>query len=591
MSRIRVLPDHLVNQIAAGEVVERPVSVVKELLENSLDAGAKSIAIDIESGGRRRIKVADDGEGLDSDDAVLAFERHATSKLTEGSDLGKISTLGFRGEALPAIAAVSRLTLRSSRDGASGVLVEVEGGRIKRVEQTGHPRGTTLEVRDLFFNTPARGKFLRSPPTELAHISELVSSYAVTIPWVRVTLTHDRRQLMEAVPVAEETQRVSQLFGSLWADAIPVKARAGPVSIRGLIAPPARTAATRRMQHLYVNGRLVKDRLVAHAVAAATEDFLPKGRHAALFLFVSCPAAEVDVNVHPTKAEVRFADTRRVHDLVKDGIGRALRSAMPITPMRSPYVESSREAEAPPAWRDTAGRGRQEIHEAALGYLEGAGSPGPYEARTHHVAPSAGAVHQREVVGAGPVALAHYRESYILASDESGLLILDQHAAHERILYERLLEGAGSSTEFPRQALMFPVTITPPRALAHRLQKVAEELNELGFLSEPFGEGTLVVRDVPGVLDPGDPTDLVSDLLEQMIDEDASEASLPRKNRLLAAVACHAAIKVRMPLTHEKMNYLIKELFRTASPLKCPHGRPAMLRFSHESIQRGFDRR
>ncbi len=590
MSRVHVLPDHMINQIAAGEVIERPASVVKELFENALDAGARSIAVDVEGGGRRRIRVADDGEGLDRDDALLALERHATSKLSSIADLARIGTLGFRGEALPAIAAVSRLVLQSSRDGLSGTRVEVDGGRIREVVDAGHPKGTTIEVRDLFFNTPARAKFLRSPSTEMGHISDLVSSYAVSNPGLNVKLTHEGRDLLEAPPADDLAGRVRRLHGRDWGEAIPIESERGGLRVRGLIAPPARSAASRRMQHLYVNGRLVRDKLISHAVASACESLIPKGRHAAIFLFLSCPLDAVDVNVHPAKAEVRFRDSHAVHDLVRQAVENALRGGLPITPLGQTAATGGQEDATAIVAEASSTRASHAVHEAARRYLESA------DAGQARMAERGGGLSERlsrerggALVG-GAVALAHYRESYIVAADEEGLLLIDQHAAHERILYERLLESGQSEA---RQALMFPVAAAVPRSLGLRLDETAQHLAALGILAEPFGQDTLLVRETPSSLGTVDLPGLLTDLLDLMAEDSplADAAGVLRREKLLATMACHAAIKVHTPLTGEKMNYLIKELFRTASPLKCPHGRPAVLRYSHEAIERGFERR
>ncbi|HZI93998.1 MAG TPA: DNA mismatch repair endonuclease MutL [Patescibacteria group bacterium] len=576
MSRIRVLPDHLINQIAAGEVIERPASVVKELLENAVDAGATSIVIDIEGGGRRRIRVADDGEGLGSDDILLALERHATSKLGAASDLGRIVTLGFRGEALPAIASVSRLTVTSCRDGG-GTRVDVEAGRILQVAPAGHPQGTTMDVRDLFFNTPARAKFLKSPQTELGHISDLVAACSIAIPAIAVTLSHESRRLVEATAGGDQAERIRQVFGPEWGEALCFRSSIGAYEVRGFLLPPSAAASTRRSQHLYVNGRLVRDRLVNHAIMSACQAFLPKDRHVAVFLFIECEPEAVDVNVHPAKAEVRFADSRAVHDLVRDAIGGALRGEMPITALGIGASGRSSEAFELLAVRE----GPSQYTPRSMG--ETAPTTTPVPAAGTPVLPAMGDI---------ATVLAHYRESYIVAADRDGLLIIDQHAAHERILYEKLVrqsldDGAG------QQELLFPFAARLPRRLAPLISDVVEELGRLGLGAEPFGEETLKITRAPAILDAPSLPGLVDDLLRQMEGAESvgGGAGLPRMEKSLATVACHAAIKVRMPLTLEKMNYLIKELFRTENPLKCPHGRPTVLQFSQLAIERGFDRR
>ncbi|MGH9867573.1 MAG: DNA mismatch repair endonuclease MutL [Candidatus Polarisedimenticolia bacterium] len=565
MSRIRILPDHLINQIAAGEVVERPASVIKELLENALDAGAVSVSIGLQGGGRRAILVADDGGGMARDEVLLALERHATSKIAGPEDLDRIGTLGFRGEALPAIASVSRLTLTSSTDGERGTRVEVEGGVIRASGPAGHPRGTTVDVRDLFYNTPARAKFLRSSETELGHILGMVTALAAATPSLRLRLSQDDRVLVEAPPAADLRARVVSLFGAEWEDAFEVSEQRGPVSIVGLIAPPEAAASSRRMQHLYVNGRLVRDRLLGHAVGAACESFLPRGRHARLFLFITCPPDAVDVNVHPTKAEVRFRDGRSMHDLLHGAVLHTLETARPFVEMRP--------AVPPAGFEVNLGEPR------ATGWETLYRPPDPPEA-TFPVLDGIDTVAE---------ALAHYRESYIVAADGEGLLLIDQHAAHERILFEILIRSSEPGGGEPLQDLLFPLTVPVPVSLRPTLEDLAARLESLGFAAEPFGEGMLAVRSVPALLGDRDPGRLVADLLEQIAAEpETPGGSIPARERLLATVACHAAIKVRMPLTMEKMNYLIKELFRTETPMKCPHGRPSVLRFTHRDIERGF---
>jgi DNA mismatch repair protein MutL len=589
MSRIRILPDTLINQIAAGEVIERPSSVVKELLENALDAGARSLVITIEGGGRRRIRVADDGEGMTRDDALLAIERHATSKLAAASDLGRIATLGFRGEALPAIASVSRLTLTSSCDGTTGICVEIEGGALRSCRPAGHPRGTTMDVRDLFYNTPARAKFLKSHATELGHIVELVSAYAVTSPAIRMQLVHEGRDLIHASPVADERARVMDLFGPDWEQALDVVASRGEMTVRGLIAPPEGGGSSRRAQHVYVNGRLVRDRLLGHAVSSACEGFLPRGRHAEVFLFLACPLESVDVNVHPAKAEVRFRDPRAAHDLVQAAVLDAMRQARPFTaaPATAPMTPHGSPLPSPPRdlAPDRARSAASTIWQESAWDIAVSETPSSSGCGT---APALGTPDGMAGVAAGAVALAHYRESYIVAADSDGLLLVDQHAAHERILFERLMTPVEGGAE-PRQDLMFPATVAAPPVLKPRLEEACERLLSLGFTAEPFGEGLLLVRSVPGLLGSADPVRLVKDLLDQIAAAPEESPGAPgARERLLATVACHAAIKVRMPLTTEKMNYLINELFRTDTPLKCPHGRPAVLRWAHRDLERGF---
>jgi len=579
MSRIRVLPDTLINQIAAGEVIERPAAAVKELIENALDAGARSLRVEIEAGGRRRIRIADDGTGMDHDDAVTAFERHATSKLASVSDLHAIVTLGFRGEALPAIASVSRLVMTTSPDGRSGTRVEIEGGRMRQVSAAPHPRGTTVEVRDLFFNTPARARFLRAASTELGHVSELVAACALSNPALNVTLMHEGRTLLSAPPSGDSRQRARQVLGEAWAGATPLSGRSGGLVVSGLLAPLSEAAGTRRQQYLYVNGRLVKDPLMAHAIGAAAASILPRGRHAALVLHLQCPAEAVDVNVHPAKAQVRFADPRAVHALIESSVQAGLRGAGAISPLVA----------------DMPARA-VEIHEAVRSYMgsqgdtpEAAGPAGRHpETRSHRESDAPGG--PQLSLHPEPVALGHFQESYIIAADASGLLLVDQHAAHERILYEQMRGPMERRLELERQRLLFPVTLPVPRVLAGDPLLMSAMLERFGFGCEPFGEATLAIREAPALLGSADPLAVAAALLEQMAGdpEGARSPDLPGFWKIVATIACHAAIKVRMPLSPDKMNYLISELFRTSAPLTCPHGRPSVVRFGLDQIERSF---
>ena len=595
MPSVRVLPDHLINQIAAGEVIERPASVVKELVENALDAGARTIDVAIEAGGRSRIRVADDGSGMNREDAILSLQRHATSKLSADSDLGSIATLGFRGEALPAIASVSRLTLSTSADGATGTRIETAGGSGPVVSGAGHPRGTTVDVRDLFFNTPARAKFLKTAGTEMGHIVDAVSGLAAALPDVAFSVTHEGRRILDAPRTTGIQQRLRQIDGAAWRQAVGFDASSRGVRAHGFVLRPEETSSARRNQRIHVNGRVVRDRLIGHAILAACEAFLPRGRYPAAALFIECPPGAVDVNVHPAKAEVRFRDPRGVHEFVKETLVAALAEALPVTPMALPAPdgaaslhEAVRRYAARAEGQDAIGREAGRLRSGA-----GASSGDSHEAPAGEAAArtrSAGAEAPGPALFGGPVALAHYRQSYIVAQDDEGLLLVDQHAAHERILFDRLVADLERGQP-ERQDLLFPVTIVAPRRSMERLADLAAELTALGFAAEPFGEDTLVVRGVPAAIERSDPVPLIEELLDRMDEEEPPDGGpLGRRERLVATVACHAAVKVRMPLTPEKMNYLISALFRTRIPLKCPHGRPAVVRFAHQQIERSFDR-
>ena len=578
MGRIRILDERTANQIAAGEVVERPASVVKELAENALDAGATEIRIRIARGGVEEIRVLDDGEGMDSRDLLLAVERHATSKLTRLEDLSALGTLGFRGEALPSIASVSVLTLESCPGAAGeGQRLRVEGGSVSPPESVGHPRGTTVTVRSLFFNAPARRKFLRAASTETGHVADVVSRIALAHFDRRFFLEADGKTLLDAPPAAHRGERVRQIFGPGTADQlIRFERRAGPYRVSGFASRPDFTRSSTRDQWLFVNGRAVRDRGILHAVSGAYHTLLPRGRHPFVLIFLEVPADRVDVNVHPAKWEVRLADSGAIHELVRHAIRSALEEERPLARLDGL-------APAPVAAPPVSGSGWRENHfRTAV----------PEESwEFSRDVPAATALF--DAAGGGPgslVPLGQYRESYILASDEEGLVIVDQHAAHERVLYEQILREAQQGN-VGRQALLFPLTLETDPARARRIEEGREDLEGLGFLLEPFGPRTFLVREVPALLGQADPESLLRDLADDLEGGTGPGALEKVRDRLAATTACHAAVKVDFPLTPEKMSYLLQELLRTSSPMTCPHGRPVLLRLPHRELEKSFRRR
>ena len=572
MGRIRVLDDQIANRIAAGEVVERPASAVKELVENALDAGATRVDILLEDGGRRRIVVADDGHGMDRDDALLALERHATSKLTRFEDLDVIGTLGFRGEALPSIASVSRMLVRTAAEVGQGTEIEIRGGRIASVNDHARGRGTTIEVGGLFFNVPARRKFLRAAATELAHAARIVGQLALTRPEVRFQLTHGDRTLLEAAPAATLAERVAQVFGrERTQPMIPFEAGDGTVRVFGLAGRPVEASPRRDAQHFFVNGRLVTDRTLAHAVSEAYGQTVARGLHAALVLFVEVGPSEVDVNVHPQKTEVRFARASAIHDAVRDAVASALakEGVVPtFAELRTPAAAFASGgpiavAEPPRAWPPTAPAERSFLDADA-----DAAEPG-------RVA----------------VPLAQYRESYIVAQDAQGIVLVDQHVAHERVLYERYLDEAEKG-EVPVQRLLFPKTIDLTPEEAALLEAEAEEFERLGFPLEPFGDRAVKLDGVPAVAGEIDPERLLRSLLgEAARTKSVATGDADLRRRLVTSAACQAAIKVNYPLTREGMQRLLDDLFLTRNPTTCPHGRPILFRLTLEEIERAFRRR
>jgi DNA mismatch repair protein MutL len=605
LGRIHVLPDSLINRIAAGEVVERPASVVKELVENSLDADARSVAVDCDGGGRRRIRVVDDGRGMDRDDALLALERHATSKLDRHSNLDSIATLGFRGEALSSIASVSRFVLSTSTTAGEGTEIEVEGGRIRSVREAGLPRGTSVVVERLFFNVPARRKFLRAEATELGHIARLMTRCALAYPERRFGLDHAGRTLLQVDPASGLDERISQIYGREFAQKLlPIDRSYDQLRIFGYAGRPAHALARRDGQHLFVNGRAVQDRVLLHAVAQAFGNTVPRGRYPSLFLFIDCDPSWVDVNVHPQKTEVRFRESSVVHDRTRDAIVSALSDRAVV-----PELTDLRPGAGVPA------SGPTDVSRALVSFLEreeargplhdrprsGPGRPTPLPALREplpfNTTNSRGAADLSTEIDAGRfadpglVALAQYRDSYILAQDERGLVLVDQHAAHERVLFERFLAEA-SENRVEVQRLLFPLTIELPPAEMIVLEQEIEEFRRLGFVIEPFGGNSVRLDGIPALGADLDPEGLLRELLGQAAQTKAAVADTSRlRHDLVTSAACQAAIKINHPLAPAEMTRLLHDLHQTVSPSTCPHGRPLIFRLSHDEIERAFRRR
>jgi len=572
MGLIHLLPDHLVNQIAAGEVVERPASVVKELIENALDAGASRIRVEVSAGGRSRILVEDDGAGMAEEDLLPALQRHATSKIRSEADLAAIATLGFRGEALPSIASVSRLSLASRRPGdAEGRLVRVEGGAAGSPEPFGMAAGTRVLVEDLFFNVPARRKFLRSPATELSHVVTLAEHYALARPDVAFSLVSDGRPLLTLAPVAERTDRFFELFPEFpREDFLPLEYHAGGLSVRGLAAKPERNLGTARYQFTLVNGRFVRDRLLQHAIAQAYENTHPRGRYPAVLLAVVLPHSKVDVNVHPAKREVRFADGQAVHQAAAAAIRRAVAPGRPLP------------EETASAWPANA-FALPRVAESAPHFARSGPSPLP-----DHVAKALFAAPESGPAGHAPLrALAQWRASFILCDSPEGLAIVDQHVAHERLRFEQLkrfLDQPG-----PVQPFLIPQTHALPRTTAHRAEELAELLTAQGFESEPVGEGVLAVRSAPAFLSPGECERLVEEFCQS-----AAEVLKTPKERwkdVLVMRSCRGSVMLHDALNVEKMQFLLDALFALGAPLTCPHGRPIVFTLGEAEVLAKFDRR
>ncbi|MEO6830064.1 MAG: DNA mismatch repair endonuclease MutL [Acidobacteriaceae bacterium] len=668
MGYIRVLSDQVANQIAAGEVVERPASVVKELLENSLDAGAQRIRIDVEAGGRKLIRITDDGCGMMRDDAMLAFERHATSKIRSSDDLLSLATLGFRGEALPSIASVARVHLSTrSAEEAVGTEMEIAGGRILRVVDSGAPVGTTLTIRDLFYNTPARKKFLKSEQTELSHIAALATHYALAHPSKHFELHSATHVLVEAPPVQHVSERIFQIFGRDVLDQLlPVAAETnferagipppppwkrepdwkppnpGALRLHGFASRPELQKLNRNSIYVFVNQRLIRDRLILHALTESYRNILPPTSFPVVLLFLEMPPEEVDVNVHPAKTEVRFRQQSFVHDFVRDAVRNALIKTRPaasflnalsqhavMTPALVPDISPLPGAPDPVEFlaRNESGDGSiQEPNPTPLDRLPAdsdasASSPELQDstilATSEDLNPSDVAQFALSPPPIAPVAqslpfvdvegseentspptlhglaslrpLGQLEESFILAVNEEGLWIIDQHVAHERVLFEKICRER-SVEQVQRQRLLMPVLIDLKPDQMPLFAAIAAELEQNGFEAEPFGPRTLAVKATPVGLNGRELERTLVEVLEQTEREQQAENLETLRLRIAASIACHAAIKIHTPLEMVKMEWLLTELAKTEHPTSCPHGRPIVLRYSLKEIQRAFQR-
>ncbi len=592
MGKISRLPADLANQIAAGEVIERPASIVKELVENAIDAGARRLVIHVELGGKKQVRVEDDGEGMEPADARLAIERHATSKIRRADDLAAISTLGFRGEALPSIASVSHFVLRTRQRGAaSGTELRVNGGVVASEQETAAAEGTAVEVNDLFYNLPARRKFLKSDAAESAQVSKLTTQLALAYPEVGFTLTSGGRTVLQCPPVASLHDRLYQLYGER-DDLIEVSKEAGGLRVFGYVAALAETSAqgpTRGAQHLFVNRRIVKDRTIAHAIIDAYSRATIKERSPEVHLFLEMPLEAVDVNVHPTKAEVRFREQSLVHEVVRRALSEALgQGGVPQLQLR-PEVAAIPEGVVQPIPRmipDILGGGRfpnRWLQSPAAAESQAASE------RLQDVAQATPAP-TSAAPGLGPmIPLGQFRDTFIIAIDDEGVAIIDQHVAHERVLYERVMQRlTGGPLE--SQRLLIPVLIELAPAAHQALVARARELERLGYGLEAFGERTLKVSALPALLDTEDAATALRALGEDLEGLDKGAHVQEALGRIAATTACHAAVKANYPLTFEKMAHILEELRATAYSTICPHGRPVMLRLTRREIEKNFER-
>jgi len=596
MARIHRLPLQLANQIATGEVVERPASVVKELIENSLDAHATRLAITIELGGKKMLRVEDDGEGMDPEDARLAIERHATSKIATPEDLGAIRTLGFRGEALPSIASVSHFVLRTrARGHASGTEVRVNGGTVASQREVGAPEGTSIEVADLFYNLPARRKFLKSDSAESAQISRLVTQMALGYPEVGFSLISGGRKLLECPPANGLGDRFYQLFGERL-DLIEVRKEAGGLQIHGYVAALGDQGPVRGAQNVFVNRRIVKDRTIAHAISEAYSVATIKERSPEVHLFIRMPADRVDVNVHPTKAEVRFLEQSLVHEVLRRALAEALGQGRAPELQFTPFAPRSLEPRPMAIPGVLAG--------ATVGNRWTPEPLGPWrnlmEPATENAAVGSALSNLAEPAGApqNPVEpdairpmipLGQFRDTFIIAIDDEGIAIVDQHVAHERVLFEQVMEKLTSGA-LESQRLLTPLLIELSPAERQALIPHAATLEKFGVEIEEFGGDSVRLSALPAVLDPAECEAAIRALASDLEGLDRGSRVEEALRRIAATMACHAAVKANYPLTMEKMRYILEELRRTAYSSVCPHGRPVVLRITRREIEKNFQR-
>jgi DNA mismatch repair protein MutL len=575
MSKISILSDILINKIAAGEVVERPASVVRELIDNSIDAGSSRIDIEVMHGGKKLIRVADDGSGMDRDDAVMCFERHATSKIRSEEELFDITTLGFRGEALPAIASVSKVIMTTSvPDSHAGVKIETGAGKNKEMMDAPPVKGTTVEIRDIFYNTPARRKFLKTNPTELSHIIDTVVQKAFAYPEIAFSLKHNNSELLNAPPASDLKERFSQLYGEEMAEEfLRLNKESKSIKVSGFASSSDFTRATRSHQIIFVNRRPVKNGTVNHAIYDSYRDVIPKERHPAYFIFLEIDPVKVDVNVHPAKREVKFERPDDIHRFVRAAVYEAFNPGIEIDVSQTPVSKG-------------------------FGYQRGSGFPSP-----HHdhpvVSESASAVFgsaQTDFFASGITpdiqSFFHIGESFIATVSDDGLLIIDQHAAHERVLYERFLK----KTAIQSESLFLPSRIELPLKEYNLIIKYKDFLKGLGLEVEDFGKNNIIIHSMPRELHRADLKGLLSDVASAILERntDGIVEKSAEENLLMeisARLACHRSVRGRDPLNDEELGKLMADLNKCDEPDKCPHGRPTRIHLSLDQLNKMFKRK
>ena len=596
MSKVRILPEILSNKIAAGEVVERPASVVKELVENAIDAGSDRINIDIEQGGRSMIRVSDNGRGMGHDDALLAIERYATSKIAAEDDLFDIKSLGFRGEALPSIAAVSRFTMITRDEGSDAATeIRVEGGKIKSVQSTGAPRGTLITVRQLFFNTPARRKFLKTTATEFGHIADTIGCIALSRPEIRFRLTHNGKSVRQWHNVRTPITRVSDVLGEdLEPLLYPVSANTATMSLSGWVCDPSASRRSPARIYTFVNGRFIRDRGLQRAVADGFHGRLMKGRFPVAVLYLKLPGGDVDVNVHPTKHEVRFSRQQDIYAAVSSAVAEALgKEKMPAAQKWHQTENASEISEPPPDYSTRPNkRGRPPLghppHETPpqAPLIEKKSGADPNRAAP---APQQAHLFNRNFLRLASV-IGQFKNTYILCEKDDELLLVDQHAAHERILYEHIRSRMSPDASIQVQKLLVPETIEMGYRESAALEQVLPELNRAGLEIEPFGENTFIIKAVPEILAEKQIQPLITEIAE------AADASGNRQgigdavDACILLMACHGAIRANQPLTGIQMKALIDQLYTCENPCQCPHGRPTLIAWHTTLLEKRFKR-
>lgn len=605
-SQIRILSDAMANQIAAGEVVERPMSVVKELVENSIDAGATRILIEIENGGKTLIRVTDNGSGMQAEDARLAFSRHATSKVSQPEDLEGIVTLGFRGEALPSIASVSRVRLTTSHDeNQGGTLVNIEGGKTMTVKDTARSRGTTLEVAGLFYNTPARKKFLKADGTEFSHIAQVVTQQALAHPNIHFTLNHNGKEFTNTLPTDQLLYRIAELFGAEMArELVRVEAEAGDYRLEGFISSPVYTRSSRAAQYCYINRRYVRDKVILHSTQQGYSHLLPKGQHPAIFLFLSMDPKLFDVNVHPAKAEVRFAYQQEVHRFVSQGVRNGLSRSEkgPIAETHEPGEVRSQEPSSYSSRSTPRANYENPSHHYSQHQDVSRGMDMMYKPqREVSAVPTSAREAQFSFFDRKPSAVSdliysdfepigQLDNSFILMQGKRGVVVVDQHIAHERVLYERF-QNAAKNRKVEVQQLLFPLSLEFSAGEAGLLMGHLDRLRDLGLDLEPFGDKGFLLRSVPAILKNADYTKIMQEIVELLPQQGQTDTLEKRYEEILIMMACRNAIKVNMPLDMDQIKKLLSDLEETEMPYTCPHGRPIALLFSMDDILRRFLRK